>query len=143
MDSYELLIMPAPEGYSIAPKEALRWLHEDLPLYQAAVYNYIESASPAQLNGLTFWSMDLRTMVEACTEALTTRTTQRVVHAHEVADHDYEDHVGYLAEAVSARGCQDDVVCPFEWAYDVLAEELCRRVKELSEYTAKLRRQAA
>ncbi len=140
---HTLTIMPTPEDFSITAKEALRWLHEDLPLYQAAIFNYIQYASPAQLNGLTFLSMDLRTMTEACTGALTTRTTQRVVEAHEVTDSDYDAHVGYLAEAVSARGCQDATVGPFELAYDVLAEELCRRVKELGEYTAKLRRPAA
>jgi len=82
-------------------------------------------------------------MVEACSEAIGTGREQRVRRQHETSSADYESEVEWLAAAVSAGFCQDHSTGSFEGAFAVLTEELCRRVKELSEYTTKLRRQAA
>ncbi len=133
-EPHELIIMPLPEGDSITPEEALRWLEEDLPAYQGVIISAVSGTEdPRERDALGFLAIDITTMVKACSEAIRRRRPAEFRRQHlpigRLEYEEWKNDTRTLSRLAATEKATRHSTGPFNWAYDQLATELVHRLE--------------
>ena len=131
MQNLSLCMMPAPEK-PLEPSDARAWLDDWRADWMSAAGAGYASEDTKVRDAFAMLSSDVSTYTGACIAAAITRKPVTLTRYAGPEDPDFADHAAALALVVSGRGLVDGTG-GFEDCFELLAEELSRRVANLAE----------